>query len=435
MSSFIVTSNAALSAALSGAHAGDVIKLAPGGYSAVSIKGLSVGGVTVTSQDLTHEAVLSGLRVDHASGLTFSNLEFSLPVGDGTAVPHGVFVNWSNDIHFQSDSIHGAIGVRPDNAMTGIGISKSSNVSLTGSELQYLHTGLTMGSDTNVVVSGNNFHDIRLDGIEGAAIQNGAVTGNNFSNFHHLLGDHSDAIQFWTTGQKVGSANLTISDNVIVQGQGHDMQGIFIQDLHGAHPYTNLTVTDNLVVGGNWNGIMVDDAHGGVVSGDTVTSLSTQTQKPWIMVKNSNGVSVDHNRAHAFGLATNNSHLVTKANVLTPIVNDQGVAVVTAWLGSHTHVVPMGPNTAMALVHPSVTGNAAAMAVASALPPGTPAGAITDDADTLAQAYTWPDTGLDPLIDGDAPALTAGQLQPPGLPVLTLLGLQAADPAGLHLAG
>ena len=371
MSSFIVNNTAALKAALSQAHSGDVVELSPGTYTPLSIKGFNLGGVTVTSQDPSQEAVLTGLAMDHVSGLSFTSLEFSFPMGNGKPSPHGIFVNHSHDIHFVADEIHGVLGVAPTNDVTGVGFSNSTNLSIENSELQYLRNGVTMGSDSNVLISGNNFHDMRIDGVDGAAVQNATVTGNNFSNFHHLGyagqgGDHSDAIQFWTTNQHVGSSNLTITDNLIVQGQGRDMQGIFIQDSKHHHPYANLQVTDNLIVGGNWNGIMVDDAHGAVVSHNQVTTLSTQPQKPWIKVQHSNGVTVDHNSAHDFAY-TGNQHLTKTANQISAAVTDQGVATITAWLASHTqHVVPMGPSTAQELVFPNGAAAAAPSAMSAA---------------------------------------------------------------------
>jgi nitrous oxidase accessory protein NosD len=374
MSSFIVNNTAALKAALSHVHSGDVVELSPGTYTPLSIKGLNLGGVTVTSQDPAQAAVLTGLAMDHVSGLSFNNLEFSFPMGDGKPSLHGIFVNHSHDVHFVGDEIHGVLGVAPTNDVTGVGISNSTNVSIENSELQYLRNGVTMGSDSNVLISGNNFHDMRIDGVDGAAVQNATVTGNNFSNFHHIGvagagGDHSDAIQFWTTNQHVGSSNLTITDNLIVEGQGRPMQGIFIQDSKHKHPYANLQVTDNLIVGGNWNGIMVDDAHGAVVSSNQVTTLSGQSQKPWIKVQHSNGVSVNHNSAHDFAY-TGNQNVTKNANHISGPVTDQGVATITAWLANHPqHVVPMGPSTAQDLVFPAGAGAAAAAAAAAAPAP------------------------------------------------------------------
>jgi nitrous oxidase accessory protein NosD len=366
MSSFIVSSAAALNTALSHAQAGDTVELAPGTYSDLTINGDRFSGaVTITSLDPTNQAVITELNLAYDQGLVFQNLEFSLPMGDGTSVPHGIFVNHSQDIHFRSDSIHGLLGVAPTNDQTGIGIANSSNVSVENSELQYLYDGITMGSDNTVLISGNNFHDIRIDGIAASSTQNATITNNNFSNFHHLGvvgagGDHSDAIQFWTTGQTVGSANLTITNNIIVQGQGRDMQGIFLQDSVGNLPYKNVQVTSNLIIGGNWNGIMVDDAHGALIGNNNVVPLSTQSQIPWIKVQNSDQVYMNHNAAGSFCVLTS-TNLTENGDKINAAAKDQGVGAITVYLNGHpNHIVPMGPVTAHDLVWDVEPGAAAA---------------------------------------------------------------------------
>jgi hypothetical protein len=358
MSSFIVTTTAELNAALASAQGGDTIELAAGTYSGVSISNVKFGAdVTVTSQDRLDPAEITDLAMAYDQGLVFQNLEFNFPLGDGTPVPHGIFVNHSSDIHFRSDSIHGVLNIAPTYEQTGIGFANSTNVSLENSELQYLYVGLTMGNDSGVLVSGNNFHDIRIDGIDGTAIQNGTVTNNNFSNFHHMGtvgqgGDHSDAIQFWTTGQTVGSDNLTVSNNVIVEGQGAQMQGIFLQDSVGNLPYENVKVTGNLVVGGDPNAIMVDDGHGALISNNNVYGLSDQTNQPWIKVQDSNQVYLTHNGAPDFQLGDGNTNLgVSGDRILTPPATDQGQSEISIWLLGHAnHVVTLGPITAAELI-------------------------------------------------------------------------------------
>ena len=349
MTTILVDSNNALTAALSNAHAGDTIALAAGTYSKVQIKNFNANGaITITSQDATHEAVLTGLEVGGSTGLNFNNLEFSFPMGDGSASPHGIMVRNSQDVHFLNDDIHGVLSADPTNQVTGIGIANSSNVSVQNSDLHDLHTGVTAGSDNNVTITGNYIHNIRVDGLEAMADNTITVSGNTFTDFHHLgqsgvidpttgkQGDHSDAIQFWTTGQTVGSNNVTISNNVISQGNGRDMQGIFVQDAHGNLPYTNLQVTGNLIVGGNWNGIMVDDAKGGLIADNIVQGLNTENQSPWIKVQNSTGTTLSNNAAKTIGLGTNDTGLNVTGSKFAPVVSDGGSSEIASWLHSHS---------------------------------------------------------------------------------------------------
>jgi hypothetical protein len=343
VSTIVVNSSGALSTALSHAHAGDVIKLAAGTYSSVSIKNFNPNGaITITSQDPSHQAVITGLDVTNSSGLNFNNLEFSFPVGNGTAAPHGIMVRSSHDVHFLNDNIHGVLNNDPTNDVTGIGISQSSNVSVQNSQLQELHSGVTVGSSDHVTISGDYIHDIRVDGIEGAGDDTITISNNLFTDFHHVgtvtsttTGDHSDAIQFWTTGQTRSTTNLTIANNVIDQGAGRDMQGIFLQDLGGKLPYQNVAVTGNLIVGGNWNGIMVDHAQGLTLANNTVDTLSTQTQTPWIRVTNSTGATLTNNSAEAIGVTNHNTGLVQSNNHIIGAVTDGGLGALSGWMQQH----------------------------------------------------------------------------------------------------
>jgi hypothetical protein len=346
-----------LTAALSHAHAGDVIKLAAGNYTApLVIQNFNPGGsVTITSADPNSEAVLGKTKIVNSSGLNFTNVEFSFPLGDGTAGPVGITIRGSDSIHFTNDNIHGVLGAAPTNDMRGMDVSQSSDIQVVNSQFQDLFSAMSMGKSSNITVTGNNIHDIRVDGFEGAADTNVNISNNVFTDFHHIgysgvvdpvtgkQGDHSDAIQFWTTGQTQGSSNLTITNNVITQGSGRDMQGIFIQDSVGTLPYQNVTVTGNLIVGGNWNGIMVDHAHGLNLSNNTVDTLSTQTQSPWIKVMNSTGANLVNNAAKSFGLAQNNTGLVQTNDHLNTVVTDGGLGALGSWMLQH-------PNSTLSLL-------------------------------------------------------------------------------------
>ena len=80
----------------------------------------------------------------------------------------------------------------------------ANSVKVVNSNFQYLYRGAWAQRSTNVQLVGNNFTDLRLDGIAVAAVQNILIDGNKFSNFHRQIDDHSDAIQFWTTSESRG---------------------------------------------------------------------------------------------------------------------------------------------------------------------------------------------------------------------------------------
>jgi Ca2+-binding RTX toxin-like protein len=254
----IVTNSSSLQTALGVAKSGDRILLAPGSYGSVSISKVAAS-VTITSQDTSHEAVLKSLSIDQSSGLTVSNLEVAHPSAPG-GYAFTVNVTASHDVTLSHLNIHGSLDNNPSDDMMGVRIAGSQNVTLDSSEIQQFHNGLSLGGDTGVVLSNNNIHDIQSDGVDVVTNKNLKIDGNKFHDFHELKGDHSDAIQFFTAGQTAASAGVTISNNQIYQGSGTPFQGIFLTDQTGTLPYSGVVIDHNVVLGGNWNAVRVDNA-------------------------------------------------------------------------------------------------------------------------------------------------------------------------------
>jgi hypothetical protein len=343
---------AKLIAALNAAQPGAVLELAPGVYDGVAVVERRFSTpVTITSADPARPAVLTGLKVADSSGLNFSNLEFSFAAAadeKGTNAL-GIKVQGSSDIHFRNDSIHGTLDDNPSNDIVGLSFKQVSNVSVENSEFQQLRMGIAEGKSTGVTITGNNFHDIRIDGIDNTASTNVVIAGNNFSNFRHTAGDHSDAIQFFTYGQTVISSDITISDNVIVQGQGEVMQGVWINDEVGNLPFEDVRIENNFVVGGNWNSIAVRNGRNAVVRGNTVTALSSQSQTPAIKMVNVDGLELVGNAAPMISTKGSRVHRES-ANRTNGFASDGGRKILSAWLVQRPRKVAPGPASADELV-------------------------------------------------------------------------------------
>src|SRR5579862_2201829 len=189
-----------LNAALASARAGRTIELAPGTYSGVECKNVDPGGqVTITSADPSHRAVITDLTVSRCGGLSFKGLEFNFPAAAPDMTPDvvGVRVLLSHDIGFEGDSIHGTLDGDPTNDIRGVHIERSSNVAVRNNEFQQLLVGVRNRADSNITISGNNFHDIRMDGIENEDTSHIVIQDNVFSSFFPVGevatgGDHPD---------------------------------------------------------------------------------------------------------------------------------------------------------------------------------------------------------------------------------------------------
>jgi Ca2+-binding RTX toxin-like protein len=329
-----VSTTAELVNAAKVAKAGDEIQLASGQYGGVVLQGIRpAGGVTITSANPNDPAVFSGLVVTGSSNLTFSNVKMLVPE-NSTTLYHFQILNSSNVTII--DSIFDGPGMNPIQVTSGLIVRNSANVTVDGSEFKNLVFGVHFLDNIGVTVKNSLFHDIRQDGIRGGGNSQVDYSYNFFTNFHPLPEEHADAIQVWTTNTSTSASNITIKGNVIVRGDaGTPIQGIFIRDGSGLLPYSNVTVSDNIVIGGGYNSITLADVLTGSVTGNSV--IAFPDQEAWIRTQN-NGEALQVSGNIAFRYVTQFNELVD--NTTTPSVTDGGLTALQTW--SLTHTVPGG---------------------------------------------------------------------------------------------
>lgn len=326
-----VNSTSGLMAALKAASGGDIIQLAPGTYSGMSMSNLTFDKpVTITSLDPNSQAVVNNFVLKNVNGLTFQNLEFQ---ATGGAQAYWAFrVESSSNITFDSLDVHGTLDNNPQNDAYGISIRGSTNVTVSNSEFHELGVGITHISDDGLTITGNKFHSIRMDGIDGGGSRHVVVSENYFNDFHPLASDHPDAIQFWTTGMSRSGGDITITNNVIVRGDGAAMQGVFIQDEEHDKPYYDVTVSGNLFVGTSYNGISVGHADGVSITDNQVVSLPDQPS--WIHLVNITDGVLTGNQAVSFSTSSAGD-LSQDDNSVIAVAQDGGVSVLKTWLANH----------------------------------------------------------------------------------------------------
>ena len=296
MYTVIVNSTAGLLSALRSATAGETIALAPGTYRGVSISNARFSApVRITSLDVTHPAVLVGLRVAGSSHLTFHHLTLSTQ-GLTTAAPFQV--GSSQNLAFTNLTVEGSTSTW--NTIEGLVVRWSSNITVSNSSFSYLWNGIQELDNSGVNISNNNFSNIRGDGIDNAGSQNVTIAGNSFTNFEPSGSEHPDAIQFWTTNTTKSSENVVIENNVITRGTGKTIQGIFLGDSVGNLPFVNLKILNNTVTGEIYNAIAVGHASGVTVSGNKVTAYTDQ--QSWIWINHTSQLSLENNEAPRYVL-------------------------------------------------------------------------------------------------------------------------------------
>ncbi len=292
MTTFTVGSTSALYQALAKASGGDVIKLASGTYAPISLSetsGFNVAfssKVTITSADPSKPAVLTGLELHNVSNLTVSNVvcDYDFKAGDPSYVtPFSVYgganVTIANST-FDGDVANGVSAAANGYANgTGFAATATTNLTFTGNELSTFYRGLTVTDCTGVNVSGNEISDIRSDGMDFVEVHDVTIAGNHLHDFrtNEASGDHPDMIQFWTAGTNSPSTNIVIRGNVLDAGSGAWTQSIFLgnevasQGQTGtAMYYRNVTIADNVIINGQYHGITLGQTIGGTISNNTV---------------------------------------------------------------------------------------------------------------------------------------------------------------------
>lgn len=301
------------------ARPGDRIQLTPGAYGKVSIKnvhcrrGLRIDG---------NGATLTGLMVHRSKCLIFENLElYADPLGEKAPF----VVRNSEDIHFEAINVHGSLDGDPQNDVGGLMIRDSARVSVTASEFHQLFVGLSHLNSQDLTFAGNRFHDLQMDGIRGGGSDNVLVSENHFTDFFPKPGDHPDAVQFWGANTTRSASNVTVTGNIILRGRGRAMQGVFIRDGSGQRPFKTVKIANNVILGGMYHGISVDNGNGVEITGNTVAGFPDM--KSWIRAERVDGLDLSNNRAQTFLINGENVPRPGRGNTLLLPVRDGGASI------------------------------------------------------------------------------------------------------------
>lgn len=328
MATISVSTAAELMAAAARARSGDTIALAAGNYDNVVLRNIKFDGpVTITSAAPGAPAEINGLKAIGVENLTFRNVVFA---DKDSATAYDFEIKNAAKVSFDSVVICGQDG-EPGYLSNAFMVRGSRDVSITNSEITHLRYGINMLDNSGVTIKGNYFHDMRADGFHGGGLSNVLIADNVFTDFHPAAGDHPDAIQFWTAGQKASAENITITGNVIHRGDGAAIQGIFMGDETNVLPYKNVTISDNLVVGGMYNGIHVERAAGLTVNDNIVAGYLDQAS--WIRVADVTAMSGNVAQLYVIDGKTVEP---PRGNAVTRAIYDDGSAFVGTWLAANT---------------------------------------------------------------------------------------------------
>jgi Ca2+-binding RTX toxin-like protein len=412
MSVVTVNGAAALKAAITSAHDGDTIQLAAGNYGDVSIVAKNFNnGVTITSVDAGHPAILNTLFVSSSSGLNFVGINVEMT---STAATYNfspiVKVGSSNNISFHGGVIQATpavngvavtatVGDSSGNVLglptgEGIQLMKANNVTIDGVEITKVGHGIVMTDSNGVTIQNSNIHDIRTTAISGADLNQLTIRGNHLSDSHPWnwgSGDHADFIHIWTdpTRQTTANHDIQITNNVIDQGAGTAILGIYLDDNANKLGYTNVNISNNLIMNGNRAGVVLENVVNSSVANNTLlqTSGSTTTDSPGITITStSHDVNVLGNVTATVTLGTH-----ATANVHDNTIVQQADVTISGFYNSalvnQVHTLANAPGATTA-VDQQTAANFAATTLAATKP------YVPSDSDIHAFKTTFLDTDV-----------------------------------------
>ena len=262
----------------------------------------------------------------------------------------------SQNIQFDRVNVHGTLDGNPQNDAAGIQVFDSSNISITNSEFHELYRGVAFSESNNLTLTGNDFHDTARTAVFSQNVQKVVISGNSFTNFHPVEGDHMDAIAFTLKGTTNTTEDILISNNVISRGDGKVAQGIFFRDPSGVSEFTNVQIIDNIIVGMGYNGIYVNGAKNVTLSGNDVLSYEGKAETSWILLQNTDGAKISDNSSSLISVLEKNGNtgIVETGSKIVDFVTDGGAAALKAWLASHPGLVVPDGGGGSAPVEPSV---------------------------------------------------------------------------------
>jgi hypothetical protein len=267
----VVHTTGELHRAVATSKGGARILLAPGEYAFFidkTARNFGPAGLTITSQDLSHPAVVSGVNVSNWRHVIFSDLIVRYSVEQ-----NGMFdVGSSDHITLDHLDIDGG-GSKGIGVNMGYGCSfctlqnsiihdLSGGVVVNGTQLTGYPNATFTPNAGPVLISHNEVYNNTDDGIHGGYANRTTMVHNTF---HDMInpgdGSHADAIQFEGLhyGAHYTMDDEVVTDNLIYQGKSdYGMQGVFLHGDNKADQFNRPVIARNTVcVAGQHNGVFL----------------------------------------------------------------------------------------------------------------------------------------------------------------------------------
>ncbi len=268
---------------------GGEVLLEPGDYGAVRISGVwpSNSPLILRSKMPSDPAVFREMAFIDAAHVSVRQVIFDYRFSEGDADHQNPFrILRGQDISILGSVFDGDVaGPGVERAAAGfplgygLGVRDSERIAIISNSFRKFGRGIVCAEVTGLIIRGNDVSAMRSDGMNFAAVQDVAVEGNHLHDFARDFGsdDHSDMIQFWTSGTNSPSTNIRIRANLLNAGRGAYTQSILMrnervdQGLAGREMfYRDIEISNNVILNAHLHGITVGETDGLIISNNTV---------------------------------------------------------------------------------------------------------------------------------------------------------------------
>ncbi|MDO6586994.1 right-handed parallel beta-helix repeat-containing protein [Salipiger sp. 1_MG-2023] len=286
----VADADALLEAAQS-ATPGTTLRLAPGRYGAFKprgAKGSAGQPITLVSADPASPARLGYMLMDECAHVVLDGLVFDYHFDAAHKMTFRPFTLRSCENVTLTGCLFDGDTMRSDPADTayhgygwalGLSLTSARGITLRDSEIRGFGRGLVVADCHDLTITGNDLHDMRLDGMNFARVSDMLLENNHIHDFRRAPEDkgHPDMIQFWTRRTTAPTERVTIRRNLLNSGLGPLTQSIFMRNEEvdtGAAGremfYRDLLIEENVIINAHLHGITVGETLGLTIRNNTL---------------------------------------------------------------------------------------------------------------------------------------------------------------------
>jgi len=263
----IVTSNAELLAAFDAATGGETILLAPGNFGDVVRSNADFASEVKIKSQYGVTGVINRITFYGASNITFENILFYHPA---------VEVSWDKTVTFEDAQyiaiknceFSGSVDGDRSNDIGGAQFTRCDNITMDGNIFHDTSRAILFSFVTNSSITNSGFVGVRATPLQASGLDNVLFDGNMFVGPNANPGEHYDYIHLWQTpGTDNASYNVTVTNNVMIEGEGSAAIGFYFQHQGPSTEYrhSNFVFENNVLYASANNGIWAESTDGYIV--------------------------------------------------------------------------------------------------------------------------------------------------------------------------